>query len=234
MIHDGTYLTEDVLGDQHDNAGEYAAWKSIIAAPTSLEAALGAKSVSVFYVDNTVRGYEDRLEEGEYIEAAIRFIGSDGKLYFQQNATELGGGAAGGAGGGARIITMTLSENETLPCSFPYDPASDHCIQKADSYENEVATAFTPACCGEVGYCGNTDIYNKISQGSDFIGDCSSEKSALCEDEDDGVTVTVVDHGDEDTNQSSSSSSDSNVSSCLSSLLLFHLPIVTIALTKLL
>lgn len=93
MIHDGRYITMDKLGPQL--GGGDAAWKAIIARPTAMEASYGATSTSVFYVDGTVPGYENELGGDESIEVAIRFVGSDGKFYFQQNATHLGPGSAG-------------------------------------------------------------------------------------------------------------------------------------------
>ena len=48
MIHDGKYFTEDKMGDQFKH----------------------------FYVDNTVQGYEYRLNDGESLEVAVRFLGS--------------------------------------------------------------------------------------------------------------------------------------------------------------
>eukprot|EP00586_Coscinodiscus_wailesii_P023743 CAMPEP_0172499214 /NCGR_PEP_ID=MMETSP1066-20121228/123887_1 /TAXON_ID=671091 /ORGANISM="Coscinodiscus wailesii, Strain CCMP2513" /LENGTH=318 /DNA_ID=CAMNT_0013272827 /DNA_START=57 /DNA_END=1013 /DNA_ORIENTATION=+ len=209
MIHDGKYVTEDVLGDQFgDEGGDTAAWKSIIAMPTSLEAELfGATSTSVFYVDNTIVGFEDRLQDGEYIEAAIRFIGDDGRFYFQQNGTELGGGAAGGGNGMAKVITGTLNNNQTLmPCSFPYDPTSEHCVKKQDDYLLEDPTSFTPACCGEDGFCGDTSVYKDISQGSDNVADdCYAEKSPLCDD------------GDEEEDAEDETADDETSSSALTS-----------------
>ena len=66
------------MGDQFKDgrAGEYAAWKSIVAEPISVEKSYGATSTSVFYVDNTVQGYEYRLNDGESLEVAVRFLGS--------------------------------------------------------------------------------------------------------------------------------------------------------------
>ncbi|OEU12873.1 hypothetical protein FRACYDRAFT_244146 [Fragilariopsis cylindrus CCMP1102] len=76
------------MGDQFKDgrAGEYAS--------------CGATSTSVLYVANTVQGYEYRLNDGENLEIAIRFLGSDNNLYFQQNSTELGTGSADIMGGG--------------------------------------------------------------------------------------------------------------------------------------
>ena len=83
MIHDGKYFTEDIMGDQFNDGcvGEYTAPKSIIAEPTSLEKSYGATSTSVFYVNNTVHRYENQLNDGENLEMAIRYLGSDGNLY---------------------------------------------------------------------------------------------------------------------------------------------------------
>lgn len=171
MIHDGKYVTVDKLGPQL--GGGDGAWKAVIAQPTELEASYGAKSTSVFYADNTVPGFEDVLGENEYVEVAIRFVGSDGRFYFQQNSTHLGSGSAGGG----NVLVFEL--NNTLPCKHPYDPSDLYCAEK--SYEGEDATAFTPACCSE-GYCGDTTAYTMLSSslGSDNLGDCSSEASTGC------------------------------------------------------
>lgn len=109
-------------------------------------------------------------------------MGSDGNLYFQQNSTELG---TGSAGMGVRISRWT--KKDFLLCSYPYEPNTDYCMAKQSNgdYDNEIASAFTPACCGQ-GYNGDTSIYLKIAKGSDKIGNCYPERSSYF----DGSTTT--------------------------------------------
>lgn len=196
MIHNGEYLTEDVYGEQFvDKAGEYAAWKSVLAEPTSIEKSFGAKATSVFYVDNTIQGYEN-LADGEYLEAAIRFIGSDGSFYFQQNCTELGAGCSGMTPNGIMVLRFTKKDN--LPCSYPFEPETDYCIEKQSTYKLENASSFTPACCG-YGYCGNTSAYLLGAGPFDKVGDCTDERSQYCdvwtEDEDEDSSMSTTNDG---------------------------------------
>ena len=206
MIHDGRYITMDKLGPQL--GGGDAAWKAIIARPTAMEASYGATSTSVFYVDGTVPGYENELGGDESIEVAIRFVGSDGKFYFQQNATHLGPGSAGMGN------VIVFERNGTLPCDHPYDPRSLYCADKV--YDGEDPMAFTPACCGG-GYCGDTAAYTEASLGSDNLGDCSSERQCDEVDEERNEAETVDDETESDnTDENSSDESDKGASTASS------------------
>ena len=65
---------------------------------------------------------------------------------------------------GVRIIRWT--RKNFLPCSYQYEPNVDYCRTKQSNgdYNHEIASAFTPACCGE-GYNGDTYFYTKIAKG---------------------------------------------------------------------
>jgi len=164
----GEYITYDDTQTTTTEVDGYFSYKSIIAAPTKAEAADGATAVLVFYEDTTmpdiinpdgsVHSYKHPQE------VAIRYIDSQGRLAFQQNASLIPGSAP----------FVAMEKVADVSCPHPYtNPESDHCAAKT---YNDQYNAFTPACCGD-GYDGSTDLYTTIANPAwkAYVADCTTE-----------------------------------------------------------